>query len=94
VEENKEGALLVGALSRIDPASILKHTPSMELQTKVVGSRRHAGDPVSCHRRAVRLMREADKLCPFPRPRGFVFKARTWAEWEAWKKVQANPRLW
>jgi len=66
----------------------------MELGTKVVGNRRRASDPVSCHRRALALMRQADRMCPFPRPRGFVFKARTWAEYEAWKKAQQNPRLW
>ena len=67
--------------------------PGMEFRTKVVGTRRRAADPVSCHRRAVELMRQAEKLCPFPRPRGFVFKARTWEEYEAWRKAQANPRL-
>jgi hypothetical protein len=66
----------------------------MQQQTKVVGSRRRGTDPVSCHRRALALMRQTEKLCPFPKPRGFVFKARTWEEYEAWKKGQANPRLW
>jgi hypothetical protein len=66
----------------------------MGLQTKVVGTRRPANDPVSCHRRALALIRQADKLCPYPRPRGFVFKARTWEELDAWKKAQTNPRLW
>ena len=66
----------------------------MELGTKVVGIRRRAADPVSCHRRALALMHQAEKICPFPQPRGFVFKARTWQEYEAWKKAQPNPRLW
>ncbi|MEQ1850191.1 MAG: hypothetical protein ABMA01_01235 [Chthoniobacteraceae bacterium] len=67
---------------------------AIELGIKVVGTRRRATDPESCHRRAVALMREADRICPFPRPRGFVFKAQTWVDYEAWKKAQPNPRLW
>jgi hypothetical protein len=66
----------------------------MEPGTKVVGTRRRATDPVSCHFRALGLTRQAGRICPFPRPRGFVFKARTWADYEAWKKAQLNPRLW
>ncbi len=42
----------------------------------------------------MRLEREVDLLNPFPRPRGFVFKARTWQEWEKWRASQDNPRLW
>jgi hypothetical protein len=37
---------------------------------------------------------QADKLSPFLRPRGFVLKARAWAEYEAWRKAQENRRLW
>ena len=66
----------------------------MELKTKAVGTRLRAGDPESCHRRALRLIRETDKICPYPRPRGFVFKAQTYEYYEAWKKAQTNPRLW
>lgn len=51
-------------------------------------------DPVECHRRALRLQEHADRLNPYPRPRGFVFRARTWADYEAWRKAQSNPRLW
>ncbi len=79
---------------RIDAPRNARQLPRMELQTKVVGKRRRGDDPVSCHRRALDLMRETEKLSPFPRPRGFVFKARTWEEYEAWRKAQTNPRLW
>jgi hypothetical protein len=83
-------------MPRIDGVMLLRQFTLMEPKTKVVGTRRREADldPVSCHRRAVALMRQADKLSPFPRPRGFVFKARTWAEYEAWRKAQENPRLW
>ena len=80
-------------MRRIDVPCGARQFAGMELGTKVVGKRRRAADPASCHRRALALMREAEKICPFPRPRGFVFKARTWEEYEAWKKAQPNPRL-
>ena len=79
---------------RLDVPREERQLPGMELGIKVVGKRRRATDPASCHRRALALMRQAEKICPFPRPRGFVFKARTWEEYEAWKKAQPNPRLW
>ena len=80
----------------IDGAIPLRQFGLMEPKIKVVGTRRRDADfdPVSCHRRAVALMRQADKLSPFPPPRGFVFKARTWADYESWRKAQNNPRLW
>ena len=81
-------------MRRIDVPRDARQFAGMELGTKVVGNRRRAADPASCHRRALALMREAEKICPFPRPRGFVFKARTWEEYEAWKKAHPNPRLW
>ena len=28
---------------------------------------------------------------PWPRPRGFVFKARTWGDYERWRAEHANP---
>lgn len=83
-----------GAIGRVDASGGDVHRAGMELNMKVVGTRRRANNPVSCHRRAVALMRQADKLCPFPRPRGFVVKARTWEAYEDWKKAQPNPRLW
>lgn len=64
--------------------------------TKVAGSRRRGpgNDPVERHRRAMVLIRQVDLLNPFPRPRGFVFKARTWTDYEQWRHAQSNPRLW
>lgn len=61
---------------------------------KIVGQRRGPQTPAEFHARSVRLEREVDLLNPFPRPRGFVFKARTWQEWEKWRASQDNPRLW
>ena len=64
---------------------------------KVVGRRRlaaEAGTPVENLARADRLIREMDLLNPWPRPRGFVFKAKTYADYERWRRAQRNPRLW
>jgi hypothetical protein len=66
----------------------------MEGPTKTVGRRRPATDPVACFWRGHALQRQADKLNPYPRPRGFVVKFKTYEEYERWKKAQANPRLW
>ena len=63
---------------------------------KVVGARSEAGEarPETYRARAWRLQQHADRLNPHPKPRGFVVKARTWAEYEAWRRAQDNPRLW
>jgi hypothetical protein len=66
---------------------------------KVVGTRRRADEmsgvtPEDALRRAAVLQRQANLLNPFPRPRGFVFMARTWEEYARWRGEQANPRLW
>lgn len=61
---------------------------------KVVGKQRGESSPEESLRRAERMIREAILLAPHPRPRGFVFKARTWEEFEAWRRDQANPRIW
>lgn len=66
---------------------------------KVVGTRRTSEDlapmaPEEALRRAAILQAQADLLNPYPRPRGFVFKAKTREEYEHWRKAQANPRLW
>jgi hypothetical protein len=62
---------------------------------KIVGSRSvNSSSPAACVRRAERLIAEADRLAPHPKPRGFVFKARTWNEYAAWRLAQPNPRLW
>jgi hypothetical protein len=66
---------------------------------KVVGTRRTSEDltpisPEEALRRAAILQAQANLLNPYPRPRGFVFKAKTWEEYERWRKLQSNPRLW
>ena len=66
---------------------------------KVVGKRPTSADvtlitPEEALRRAAVLQAQADLLNPYPRPRGFVFKAKTREEYERWRKAQDNPRLW
>lgn len=66
---------------------------------KIVGKRPTSAkltpiDPEEALRRATILQAQADLLNPFPRPRGFVFKAKTREEYERWRKAQSNPRLW
>ena len=66
----------------------------VEQKVRVVGKRRAPTKPEEAFARAMILQRELDLIHPFPRPRGFVFKAKTRAEYEAWRKAQKNPRLW
>lgn len=63
---------------------------------KLVGRVKNPEDltPEENLRKAIALIREMDRINPYPRPRGFVFKARTWEEYEKWRKSQDNPRLW
>ncbi len=61
---------------------------------KVVGHRGPAKTPEEALCRADRLIREAMRLAPHARPRGFVFKAKTWDDYERWRAAQSNPRLW
>ena len=63
---------------------------------KVVGTRtgNQPATPAAYHQRAMALARRVDRLNPYPKPRGFVFKARTWDEYERWRAAQTNPRLW
>lgn len=66
---------------------------------KIVGRRRTSEDsspvsPAEALARAAVLQEQANRLNPYPRPRGFVFKARTRDEYERWRQAQANPRLW
>ena len=61
---------------------------------EIVGQRRGPQTPEECLRRGIRLIKEAEALVP-PRPRrSFVFKARTWEDYEAWKRAQDDPRYW
>jgi hypothetical protein len=66
---------------------------------KIVGKRRTSEDltpvsPAEALRRATILQDQAELLNPHPRPRGFVFKAKTRQDYERWRKAQTNPRLW
>jgi hypothetical protein len=66
---------------------------------KVVGTRSTSEDlapisPAEALRRATILQSQADLLNPYPRPHGFVFKAKTREEYDRWRKAQTNPRLW
>jgi len=62
---------------------------------KIVGSRHHLpASPAQAVRRAERIIAEANRLAPGPKPRGFVFKAKTWEAYAAWRLAQTNPRLW
>jgi hypothetical protein len=66
---------------------------------KIVG-KRHPSDslepisPEEALRRAARLQAQAELLNPYPRPRGFVFKAKTREDYQRWRQAQPNPRLW
>ena len=63
---------------------------------KIVGRRQpqRAFSPAEYHRRALTLQERVNLLNPYPKPRGFVFKAKTWEIYESWKRQQTNPRLW
>jgi len=66
----------------------------MEFKTKTVGKRRAPETPEESLAAGAELYWSAVALNPWPRPRGFVFKARTWEEYEAWRAAQENPWLW
>ncbi|MEI9896844.1 MAG: hypothetical protein WDN28_24065 [Chthoniobacter sp.] len=62
---------------------------------KIVGTRRRQpASPAECVARALVLQRQMEAMNPYPKPRGFVFKARTRQDFEQWRRVQDNPRLW
>jgi len=62
---------------------------------KTVGSQhRFPTTPAQAVRRAERIIAEANRLAPHPKPRGFVVKAKTWDDYTAWRLSQTNPRLW
>ena len=68
-----------------------------DMELRIIGrrlSRAATADPVSSYWRAERLIREMDLLNPWPRPRGFVVKAKTREEYARWRAGQRNPRLW
>lgn len=61
---------------------------------KVVGKRLPPATPAESLKLAESLITEAEKLIGAVRRPPFVLKARTWEEYEAWKRRQANPRYW
>lgn len=64
-------------------------------QVKIVGTRRQGpATPAEYLARSRVLQDQLNALNPFPRPRGFVFKAKTWEEFDRWRNAHANPRLW
>jgi len=59
-----------------------------------VGERRIHATPQEALQRAYRLQQQMNLLNPHPQPRGFVFKARSYADYAKWRRQQRNPRLW
>lgn len=69
--------------------------PVPQRSVKIVGTRRlQPATPAEYAARALILQRQLEAMNPFPKPRGFVFKARTWEDYEKWRRAQDNPRLW
>jgi hypothetical protein len=62
--------------------------------TKRVGRVKTAETAEESFWRAHKLEKELNLLNPYPRPRGFIHKAKTYAEYEQWRRAQPNPRLW
>lgn len=62
---------------------------------KILGKVKRPEDSTSKNnlRKAFVLIWEMDRINRYLRPRGFVFKARTWEEYEKWCKSQDNPHL-
>lgn len=60
---------------------------------KVVG-RRRCPAPAEALAQSDALRRFAEARAAFPKPRGFVFRARSWEDYAAWRRRQPNPRLW
>lgn len=66
---------------------------------RIVGKRRTSEDltptsPEEALERAVILQAQMELLNPYPKPRGFLFKAKTREDYERWRRAQPNPRLW
>ncbi|CAN5230706.1 hypothetical protein BH20VER2_BH20VER2_13240 [soil metagenome] len=58
------------------------------MKTKTVGQRKPPATPEEFHALGAKLDLEANIVGP-PRPRGFVFKARTWEDLERWETKRA-----
>lgn len=68
--------------------------PPLPGSVKRVGRRKPPQTPQECYALAAKLHRAALAMSPFPLPRGFVKKARTWEELHQWRREQSNPWLW
>jgi hypothetical protein len=66
---------------------------SLERPAKTVG-RGRTYSPAENRRRAEELQQFAESRARFPRPRGFVLKAKTWEDYERWRRAHPHPRLW
>jgi len=61
-------------------------------RVKIVGNR-IAETPREYLAQLHRLRQRLARWNPYPRPRGQVFKFRTWEDLEKWRQSQTNPRL-
>jgi hypothetical protein len=68
----------------------------MKRDLKIVGGKKSATDagPQGYYQRARIIQNQANRLNPYPSPRGFVVKFKTWEDYENWRSEQKNPRLW
>ena len=73
---------------------LMIESASMELQIKKVGHRRPPTTPAERLALSWKLKNEVRRIHPWPQPRRFVFKAKTWEDSASWRAAQENPRLW
>ena len=59
---------------------------------RVIGQRKEPKTPEEFYALGEQLDREAKVLAPFPRNRGFVFKARTWDDLKRFEDERARAR--
>jgi hypothetical protein len=59
---------------------------------KVVGNRKMQ-TPLEFLVQLHHLRQRLDRWNPYPRPRGQIFKFKTWEDFEKWRQSQTNPRL-
>jgi hypothetical protein len=65
-----------------------------KVKMKVIGRKPVLLSPEENLREAMILIRQAERLSPYPRPRGFVHKAKTYDDYARWRRSQPNPWLW
>ena len=59
-----------------------------DVKMKVLGRKPTLLSPGESLREAMILIRQAEQLSPYPRPRGFVHKARTYEDYARWRRSQ------